>query len=104
MLSWSSRPSEIANLLNPAFCGFLTYKAIESYNSEAGHGMPYPLVFLLLPIILHTETRTKLPKATSTTILAWLNAHPEVTIEFPQRVQSPVCHTSLRENPVRKVL
>lgn len=55
---WEQRPLEIAYLLNPAFCGEIVRQCIPSYTSEARVGSTYTLTFLVLPIVLHSETRS----------------------------------------------
>ncbi|WP_414577239.1 three component ABC system middle component [Anabaena sp. CCY 9402-a] len=60
MQSWEQRPLEYANLLNPAFCSIILHNAIKGYQNEKKQGMPYPLLFLLLPLVLHNSTRNAL--------------------------------------------
>lgn len=93
MRLWSERPAELANLLNPAFCGFLLRTSIEGYLEASGSGMPLALTFLVLPLVLHKATREALPRGVSTTLLAWLHDHPDLCIEFPQRARSLVPFT-----------
>jgi hypothetical protein len=85
---WAERPTELANLLNPAFCGFLLYAAANSYQDEAGQEMPMALCVLVLPLVLHKSTRESLPRAISTTLLAWLAQNQSVLVEFPLRVRN----------------
>lgn len=93
MTPWARRPAELANLLNPAFCGLLLFKATQSYHRESGSGMPLPLTFLVLPIVLHATTRASLPRSVATTLIAWLERSPENRIEFDQRARSLVPFT-----------
>lgn len=98
MTPWPERQEELANLLNPAFCGFLLREAVGSYGVEANRGFQISLCFLVLPLVLHGPTRGALPRAVTTTLLAWLQAHPEVRVEFAPRVRSlaPFTRESLR--------
>lgn len=61
MLPWLERPIEVATLFNPAFCAVLLYDAVKSYENVQSQGMAYPLIFLILPLVLHEETRDALP-------------------------------------------
>lgn len=90
---WDERPTEVANLLNPAFVGVLLRKAIEGYTEEARTGMPYELVFLVLPFCLHPSTATRLPaRAASTPLHAWLqrDENRDVLVTFPDRASALV--------------
>ena len=87
MLEWQQRPVEVAHLFNPAFCGTLIAKTTETYFGSAGHGLPFGLTFLILPIVLHQETRDALPRRTTTSLLAWIESHQAHLIGFPDRVR-----------------
>ena len=88
MTPWPERPVELANLLNPAFCGFLIRSAAASYTETKPECMPFALAFLILPLVLHRSTRDTLPTAVRTTLIAWLEANPEARVEFDARVRS----------------
>jgi hypothetical protein len=90
---WSERPAELANLLNPAFAGLLLYSAAKSYQEQAGHGMPMALTALVLPFVLHKGTRESLPRDTRTTLLAWLEAHQDILMDFAPKVRSVLPYT-----------
>lgn len=93
MMMWSERPAELANLLNPAFCGFLLYSAVKSYETEAGQGMPYSLCVLVLPLVLHKSTRESFPRDVRLTLLAWLEQNQQVLVDFPLRVRNVLPYT-----------
>jgi len=94
MKEWSERPVELANLLNPAFCGYLLYAAILSHQSARGNkGMPFGLAFLILPLVLHHQTRQVLPGTTATSMISWLQRNPGARIDFGRRVRSVVPYT-----------
>jgi hypothetical protein len=81
MLPWEDRPLEIANLLNPAFCALLLRDAAYAYEKRASAGLPYPLAFLILPIVLHRQTREALPRTTATLLHPWLLDHSLLQME-----------------------
>jgi hypothetical protein len=81
------RSPEEANLFNPAFCGALVVKAVENFTKNAGDGLPFSLAFLILPIVLHRETRQSLPRTTITSLLAWIEDHQHQLVGFPDRVR-----------------
>ncbi len=93
MQSWEQRPLEYANLLNPAFCSILLHNAIKGYQNEKKQGMPYPLLFLVLPLVLHNSTRNTLPKRIVTKLHIWLQRHPEARVGFGDRTSNLVLYT-----------
>lgn len=87
MKEWNQRPREIANNFNPAFCGELIYTVLEEYEKIKEEGMPFLLFILILPIILHKDTRSKL-NSSRTYMSVWLHKNPEVKINFAYRVNN----------------
>lgn len=85
MTPWEKRPVEIANLLNPAFCGEVLRRCINSYQQTTTQPFPYPLTFLVLPIILHRRTRELISRRQRQSLHAWLQSHQEVKIGFAER-------------------
>jgi Family of unknown function (DUF6521) len=91
--SWEQRPLEYANLLNPAFCSILLQKSIKGYQKEKKQGMPYSLLFLVLPLVLPSSTRNTLPKKIVTKLHIWLQRQPETRVGFGDRTSSLVPYT-----------
>lgn len=87
MRNWSERVVEEANLLNPAFGAVLLAEAVANYDDKAHRGLPFPLAFLVLPIVLHENTRKSLPKTTLTALLPWVQEHRESLVGFSDRVR-----------------
>lgn len=88
MQKWGERPIEIASLFNPVFCSVILREAINGFESEQSEGMAYPLVFLVLPIVLHKTTRDNIPNILTTKMHSWINKNRELKIEFPDRVRN----------------
>jgi hypothetical protein len=88
MKQWNERTSEIANLLNPAFCASVIYPVIFEFQKHKGKPMPFVLTYLILPIILHKTTRERIDSRTN--MVVWLQKYPDVLINFPQRARSLV--------------
>jgi Family of unknown function (DUF6521) len=76
MSSWAIRPAEERSLLNPAFCSCLLWQAASGYESIANKPLPMDVAFLILPVVLHAETRELLPKTVRTSLTVWLNENP----------------------------
>lgn len=86
---WKERPFEIAYLLNPAFCMLALNEAVRSYQqvNPKGSGMPYPMSFLVLPVILHQRTRELLPKRITRDLYNWIQENPIVYSGYASRVR-----------------
>lgn len=96
MSAWGERPTEVANLLNPAFIGVLLRKAVEGYTEEEENGLPYELAFLVIPLCLHPDTVSRLPaRAASTPLHTWLlrEENRDVLVSFGERVSALVPFT-----------
>ena len=92
MKSWNERKHEIAYLLNPAFCGRLLYTAINEYEHKAQHGFPFPLAYLVLPLVLHKQTRSQISSRTQ--LLQWIHANQYLLIGFARRTKDLVVITN----------
>jgi hypothetical protein len=86
MKPWGDRPVEAANLLNPTFCCVVLTASIVSYTNRTQTGIPYPLIFLVLPIVLGKTTRDKLPQNIRTPMAAWLQNNADTKLQFADRV------------------
>lgn len=87
MKPWTQRPIEIRNLFNPAFCGLLLQRAIGGFEKVEPKGMQYSLSLLILPLILHRETREKMSAQPRTSILSIFEKHPELLLDFDERAR-----------------
>lgn len=98
MIAWEERPTEVANLLNPAFCALLLRGTVLEYAKTTSAGMDFPLAFMVLPIVLHKATREALPKTTISKFHAWFQEHQALRIGFSTRVQqlAPFTRESLQ--------
>lgn len=90
IVPWSDRPIEQARLLNPAFLAALTWSCAEGYYSINQQGIPYPLSFVAMPVVLHKPTRAILPRSVRTSLAAWLGENTRVHVHFIERATSLV--------------
>lgn len=93
MTSWDERPPEVAHLFNPAFCALVLREAVKAYAGEREEGMELGLLFLVLPVVLHGQTRDALPTSTATHLHAWLEATPVAQVGLARRVEAIAPHT-----------
>lgn len=85
MSDWLLRPRVEASLLNPALIGLSIAHAATGYRRDAQATMPWPMVFLIPPIVLHRPTRDELPANTRTHFATWVTHHPQLVAGFPRR-------------------
>src|SRR5712675_2893895 len=87
MQPWTDRAVEEANLFNPAFCATVLVKAVDEFSKKSNRPIPFPLSFLILPIVLHGGTRKALPSTTLTSLLPWTQDNRQQLVEFAVRVK-----------------
>lgn len=92
MKIWNERTHEVAYLLNPAFCGRLLYAAIKEYEHKAKQAFPFPLVYLILPLVLHKQTRNLINSRTQ--LLQWIQTNQYLLIGFARRTKDLVVITN----------
>lgn len=92
MERWSKRSLEVAYLLNPAFCAGLVYLTIKEYSKKTSCGLPFSVMYLILPILLHKRTREHI--SSKTNMVKWLQDRPELLIGFSGRVNSLIDYTN----------
>lgn len=92
MRTWTDRASEVAHLLNPAFCAEVCRRVAFVYSDRTGRPFPAPLLFLALPILLHAETREAFGPLTRQKMHAWLQERPELRVGFARRVRQFAPH------------
>lgn len=88
MTPWHERSLEERNLLNPGFCATLLWHATQGYAAERRTPMAIELSFLVLPFVLHRETRESLPRNITTSLPTWLAEHPIVRTRLGERAAS----------------
>lgn len=76
MTHWSQRSCEERALLNPAFFANLLWHAARGYADSGNGSLSFEESFLVLPFVLHRDTREALPRDTRTSLAVWLNDNP----------------------------
>jgi len=93
MTSWTNRSPEERALLNPSFFSLLFWHASTGHMAEGGAGLPFGTGFLVLPMVLHRETRESLPKMVTTSLPVWLDDNPLVRARLAERARTLVPYT-----------
>ena len=88
MTIWSSRSIEERNLLNPGFCSLLLWHSAVGYATESEGAMPIELSFLVLPLVLHRETREDLPQNIKSSLPSWIAEYPLVQTRLGERARA----------------
>jgi hypothetical protein len=97
--SWTERPQASAAFLNPALIAAVTATAASDYERAAsGRLMPWPMAFVVAPLILHRPTRRALPTSTRTHLPNWVAEHPALVAGLTVRSTSlaPAIREGLR--------
>lgn len=76
MTVWADRSHEERALLNPSFCAMLLWHAARGHAAEENVPLSFEESFLVLPFVLHRETRETLPRSGRTSLAAWLDEYP----------------------------
>lgn len=84
---WETRVREEANLFNPYFLAVTIRQAARAYGTARGEGLPWPLPFLCVPLLLHEHSRQQLPYNSRTDLVVWLTDHPDIRFLTPGRVR-----------------
>jgi len=82
-MQWSSLPEEVRALLSPSFCAVMIWQAAVGYRSESPDDLPFNCAFLVLPLVLHRETREALPRSTVTSLAVWIEDNPLLRALLP---------------------
>lgn len=87
MIPWPQRSPEERALLNPVFCANLLWHAALGYADVNAGGFSFEEAFLVLPFVLHRETREALPRDTRTSLAVWLENNPLARGRIATRAQ-----------------
>jgi hypothetical protein len=83
----NSHSRESFNLFNESFCGLSIMSGILGYQTVTSKPCPYPLLFLLLPTVFHTETRVSIPRSGRTSLHSWLQDTSHIRIGYAERCE-----------------
>ncbi|MCW3159702.1 three component ABC system middle component [Chryseobacterium oryctis] len=90
---WAERNTIVANLFNPAFCGEIIRAVAKEYNKHTNTKFPFAFAFIVLPILLHKNTRERLPRSVRTYFFVWVEQNDDLFFDFSARAKSMVKYT-----------
>ncbi|WP_319757695.1 three component ABC system middle component [uncultured Sphaerochaeta sp.] len=93
MEPWNKRLFEYRRLFNPAFCALVLLRAINGYKEVSGKGMPFSLLFLVLPLCLFEDSRIILKKNNRGNFQKIISTYPEILVGFPKRASALASYT-----------
>lgn len=98
LLPWADRSPVAAAMFNPAVVAVIIAAATNQYEDVTGDPMPWPLAYLVPPLVLHGPTRSALPRTSRTSLPNWVNKHPVLNAGFPARARhlAPTVREGLR--------
>lgn len=85
MRQWKDRPLEVQTLFNPAFCGRLILSTITEYQNKSKRDFPFPLVYLILPLVIPSTIRSEISSRTQ--LLNWVQEHQELIYNLGKRAR-----------------
>lgn len=80
-----SSPEDL-RLLNPAFLGIVVARAAQGFQKEINEPLPFIYAFLVPPLVLHSETRERLPSTVLTRLVSWAERNGDLVALFPRRL------------------
>jgi hypothetical protein len=95
MSCWSKRPPEEQRLLNPSFCALLLWSSAcgHAVADQGQSGIAFEKCFLVLPMVLHRETRESLPTKLTTSLPVWIGRNPLALSTIADRARSLIPFT-----------
>ncbi len=93
MKPWASRPRDIRNLFNPAFCGVVLARSIEGFTATANKPMPFSLTLLILPLCLHKRSRETFKASNKSYLAKIIENHPELQAGLAERARGLMPYT-----------
>lgn len=88
MQQWSDRNSAVADLLNPGVIAAIIAAAAVEYERRDGLPMPFELAFLVVPLVLHRDTRSALPARVNSHLAKWVTSNPVLAAGFGARAKA----------------
>jgi hypothetical protein len=88
MTEWLARSGVPAAMLNPALLACLEAAAASGYERETDTAMPWPLCFVVAPMVLHRGTREALPGRMTSHLGAWVSGNPVLRAGLPLRARA----------------
>lgn len=80
----------VAHFLNPAFIAVIVRTCIAEYEQVRREPMPWLLLFVAVPLVVHGPSRRALPRDTRTHLSTWIARNPTIVAGFGERAHALV--------------
>lgn len=88
MIAWHDRPRLVAHFLNPALMAVVASTSAAEYERARREPMPWVLLFVVAPLVLHGPSRRALPPNTRTHLSTWVARNPVIRSGFAERARA----------------
>jgi ABC-3C biological conflict system middle component len=88
VIAWRERPRLVAHFLNPALMAAIASACAAEYEKARREPMPWVLLFLAAPLVLHGPSRRTLPPNTRTHLSTWVARNPVIRSGFAGRARA----------------
>ena len=78
---------ETLRLLNPAFLATVIGHAAAGYSQLRDEGLPFALVFIVPPLVLHKNTRVALPRMVTSKLPDWVHKNSAELAFLPEHAR-----------------
>lgn len=78
---------ETKDLLNPAFCGLIYASIVEGFNAKSNTPIPFYLPYILMPLVLHKESRLLIPSTSIKKFHGWLHENEQIKMGLAERAK-----------------
>lgn len=85
---------ESRRLLNGAFLGAILTTSADGFYRLSRNGLPFFYSYIVLALVLHAETRQRLPTTVATRLVTWTERNGDIVSLFPARVADLAPFTS----------
>lgn len=90
--AWNVRSPVPAAMLNPALISTVIAASANQYEATSGFAMPWPLAYLVAPLVLHRPTREGLPRTKATSLAKWAGDNTMLVVGLSARAQQMAAH------------
>lgn len=81
-------------MLNAAFVSSVLCATASGFRDVAGAGLPLTYCYLALPLVLHSETRERLPITLATKLVTWTERNGDLVARLPMKIRELIPYVS----------
>ena len=95
---WDNRSIASSSMLNPPLMATVIAAAANRYEDQSGDSMPWELLYLVVPMALHRDTREVIPNRINSHLPRWVERNPVLQAGLAPRARSlaPYAREGLR--------